>query len=127
MATDSKPTAPPKPEFSTGLTPGRLPGVDGRSWAARRYRELVHRMASDLGDDLPTAKQAIVCRAASLITWTEQAEAEFARSGELDIQTFTTATNTLRRLLSDIGLERQAKDITPTLQEWIARKQEAGT
>jgi len=117
MPETSKPKAPPKPEFSTGLTPGRLPGVDGRSWAARRYRELVANMADDLGDDLTVAKQAIVCRAAALVTWTEQAEAEFARTGKLDIQSFTTAVNSLRRLLADVGLERRARDLTPSLRE----------
>jgi len=129
MATDSKPKAPPKPNFSTrqGNGTALLSGVDGRSTMARRYRELVGSMSDDLGGDLPAAKQAIVNRAATLIAWAEQAESEFARTGEMDVQTFTTATNALRRLLADIGLERQSRDITPTLQEWIARKQEAGT
>lgn len=102
-----------------------LPGVDGRTGPARRYRELVYCMVDDLGGDLPTAKQAVVNRAASLIVWCEKQEADFALTGELDVATFTTATNTLRRLLADIGLDRKSKDITPTLHEYLAERETA--
>jgi len=122
MSTDSTAFAPPPPNFSSGMTPGRLPNVDGRTWAARRYRELVATMGDDLGGELTTAKCAVVCRAAALVTWCEQAEAEFANTGELDIAKFTTATNALRRLLADIGLERQARDLTPSLAEYVRQK-----
>ena len=115
----------PPIQQSSGLAPGQLPGVDGRTWAARRYRELVAHMASDLGGDLTAASTAIVCRAAALITWTEKAEAEFATTGQIDIQTFTTATNSLRRLLADIGLDRRELDVTPTLEQYLAAKRES--
>lgn len=126
MTTDRRLKAPPPREFSTKQGTGRsiLPGVDGRSTMARRYRELVTSMANDLGGDLPIAKQAVVNRAATLIVWAEQAEAEFANNGELDTQTYTTAINSLRRLLADLGLDRQAKDITPTLEQYIRRDAE---
>lgn len=124
MTGNSETKAPSKTAFSTrqGNGSALLPGVDGRSTMARRYRELVGTMTDDLGGDLPAAKQAIVNRAATLIAWAEQAEAEFARTGEMDVATFTTAVNSLRRLLSDIGLDRQAKDVTPTLSEYLASK-----
>ena len=125
MSKSSPAIAPAKPNFSTrqGNGSALLPGVDGRSTMARRYRELVGSMSDDLGGDLPAAKQAIVNRAATLIAWAEQAEAEFAKTGAMDVQTFTTATNALRRLLADIGLERQAKDVTPTLAEYLAKRE----
>ena len=123
MTTKSQPIAQTKVEFSAGITAGQLPGVDGRTLAARRYRELVSGIASDLGGDLSIAKQAIVCRAASLITWAEQAEADFAKSGKLDVATYTTAINSLRRLLADIGLDRQAKDV-PDLKDWLAAREQ---
>lgn len=111
----------PKAQAMTRIGTGQtlLPGVDMRTGPGRRYKELVYSMADDLGGDLPTAKQAIVNRAAALIVWAENAEANFALTGELDIQQFTAATNALRRLLSDIGLERTSKDITPTLSEYL--------
>ena len=122
MTTRSSTLVQTKPEFSTGITPGKLPNVDGRTWPARRYRELVANMSSDLGGEVSTCKAAIVCRAASLMTWCEQQEAEHANSGKLDIQVYTTAVNSLRRLLADLGLERVARDV-PDLQTWIARRE----
>lgn len=96
--------------------------MDGRSWTARRYRELVAGLATDLGGELTVAKTALVCRIASLIAWCEQTEAEHANTGKIDIATYTTATNTLRRLLADIGLERVAKDV-PNLSEWLRQRE----
>jgi hypothetical protein len=96
-----------------------LPGVDGRSAGARRYRELAGELARDLGGDPSGAQQAIIRRAATLSVWCEQAEADFANGKDLDIQAFTTATNALRRLLADLGLERKAKDITPDLATYV--------
>jgi hypothetical protein len=39
--------------------------------------------------------------------------------GVLDLAEFTTAANSLRRLLSDLGLERRARDITPSLSQYL--------
>ena len=122
MTTRSSTLVQAKPEFSTGITPGKLPNVDGRTWPARRYRELVACMSSDLGGELSTCKAAIICRAASLMTWCEQQEAEHANSGKLDIQVYTTAVNSLRRLLADLGLDRVAKDV-PDLQTWMKQRE----
>jgi hypothetical protein len=67
----------------------------------------------------------MVCRrAATLAVWCEQAEAEMAAGKDIDIGEFTTATNALRRLLQDIGLERKAKDITD-LHSYIRKGQAA--
>lgn len=45
-----------------------------------------------------------------------------ARGEDLDIAAFTTATNALRRLLADLGLERRAKDLTPSINGYMALK-----
>ena len=122
MTARSQTVAQTKVEFSAGIIAGQLPGVDGRTLPARRYRELVANMAADLGGDLTMAKQAIVCRAAALITWTEQTEADYAINGKMDISQYTTATNALRRLLADIGLERVARDV-PDLHDWLRQRE----
>lgn len=90
-----------------------LKDLDGRTAAAQRFRELVRDYSLDLGGDPSTAQEAIIHRAVSIQVWCEAEEAQYATTGKLDIGTFTTASNALRRLLSDIGLERQSKDITP--------------
>lgn len=111
----------PKPQAATRLgTQGTvLQGVDMRTHGGRRFKELcadlVHHLAGD-----PTAPQlAIIRRAAALAVWCERQETSQASGGDFDVQAFTTAANTLRRLLSDLGLERRMRDATPTLDQYL--------
>jgi hypothetical protein len=105
-----------------------LDGVDGRRTLARRYRDILAQLVSDLGGDPSEAQAIIARRAATLAVWCEQCETDMASGKPIDIGEFTTATNALRRLLSDLGLERRARDITPTLAEYInARSGKATT
>jgi uncharacterized protein YjiS (DUF1127 family) len=97
-----------------------LDGVDGRSALARRYRDILAQLISDMGGDPSEAQTIIARRAATLAVWCEQAEADLASGKDIDIGEFTTATNALRRLLSDIGLERRARDVTPDLKAYLA-------
>ncbi|MCK1450102.1 hypothetical protein IVB36_04060 [Bradyrhizobium sp. 35] len=99
-----------------------LEGVDGRSAPARRYRDVLAELISDIGGDPSGAQTAIARRASALCVVCEQAEAEMVAGGVLDLAEFTTAANSLRRLLSDLGLERRAKDITPSLSQYLASK-----
>jgi hypothetical protein len=93
--------------------------ADGRSAVARRYRDVLNELISDLGGDPSGAQSAIARRASALCVVCEQAEAEMVAGGVLDLAEFTTAANSLRRLLSDLGLERRARDITPSLSQYL--------
>lgn len=103
-----------------------LDNVDGRSARVRRYRDLMSELTSDMGGDPSGAQTAIIRRACTLIVTCEQAEAEMLAGGILDLGEFTTAANSLRRLLSDLGLERRAKDISPSLATYIEAKRTSG-
>ena len=112
---DSTPTARLKPEGRSRIANGSatfLPGTDGRSALARRWRDIASQLTADIGGDPSEAQSLIARRAATLGVWCEQCEAGLAGGGELDIIAFTTATNALRRLLADLGLERRARDVT---------------
>jgi hypothetical protein len=111
----------PSPKTRSRVSNGSavLDNVDGRSAVARRYRDVLSELISDLGGDPSGAQSAIARRAASLCVVCEQAEAEMLAGGILDLAEFTTAANSLRRLLSDLGLERRAKDITPSLSQYL--------
>lgn len=103
-----------------------LQGVDMRTHGGRRFKELCADLIDHLCDS-PTAPQlAIIRRAAALAVWCEQAEAEQAQGGDLDVGAYTTAANTMRRLLTDLGLDRKARDVTPTLQSYIAGRASNG-
>jgi hypothetical protein len=100
-----------------------LDGADGRSVLARRYRDIFAQLCADMGGDPSEAQAAIARRAATIAVWCEQAEAGLARGEKLDIGAFTTAANSLRRLLADLGLERRARDVTPPdLRSYLAQK-----
>jgi hypothetical protein len=125
LLADSPTIDAPKPQACSRVSNGSstfLDGVDGRSALARRYRDILGELIRDLGGDPSGAQAAIARRAAALCTWCEQAEAAMAGGGEINIAEFTTAANAMRRLLVDLGLERRARDVTPTLSQYLATK-----
>lgn len=101
--------------------------VDGRSAIARRYRDLVAEHSSDLGgaELLSEAQRQMIRRASSLACWCEAVESRLAEGEDIDIGTYTTATNALRRVLVDLGLERRARDVTPSLDQYTAMRQDS--
>lgn len=94
--------------------------IDGRSAIARRYRDLVAEFTSDIGGDPTEAQKQLIRRAASLSTWAEAQEVKLANGEDIEIGPLTTAANSLRRILQDIGLERRSRDVTPTLEGYMA-------
>lgn len=113
--------APPPPEFSTRRGTGAvvLAGVDGRSMMARRFREIVTGIESDLGGDITEAQKHLLARAATLAVWCEERESDLANGQDFDAVQYATISNALRRLLSDLGLHRVSKDVTPDLGDYI--------
>lgn len=99
-----------------------LAHIDGRSREARRFRDIYQAFVAHLGGEewITETRRHLAKRASALATWCEVEEAKLAMGGELDITAYTTSVNALRRLLVDLGLERVARDITPSLEEYIA-------
>ena len=81
-------------------------------------------VTSDLGglDQLSEGQRQIIRRIASMSVWCESEEAKMADGDEIDIDRFQRCANSLRRLCESLGLERRARDITPSLSEYIAQK-----
>jgi hypothetical protein len=116
------PTA--KSKLTNGTT---LPGVDGRSTWVRRLRDLMGLHLSDLGgeDAVSEAEKSIVRRAATLTVELERLELKFAKEGEAstaDLDLYQRTSNSLRRLLEAVGLERRMKDVTPNLATYLAQR-----
>ena len=110
-----------KPAARSRVSNGKdlfLDGVDGRSVIARRYRDILAQLTSDMRR--PFRGSSIIIRRATQLAG-EQAEAEAAGGKSLNIGEYATATNTLRRLLLDLGLERRMRDITPRIDAYLAR------
>jgi hypothetical protein len=104
---------------------GLLPSVDGRSVWARRLHDLIYLHTADLGgeDNCSEAEKALVRRASCLIVELEHLEMKFALAEdgaeEGQLKTYQMTVNTLRRTLESLGLKRRARDVTPTLAEYV--------
>ena len=101
-----------------------LPGVDGRSAIARRFRDIFNAIISDLGGstEVSEAQSQLCRRAAALSVACEQIEAELAAGNVVPLSGLITATNALRRVLDTLGLERRQRDITPTLDQYLSQR-----
>lgn len=106
--------------------------TDGRSMAARRFRDLYEEICADLGglDHLSEGQKQIARRAAMLSSECERMEAQAARGDAgFSIEIYAILCNCLGRMFGHIGLERRAKpvlDLKTYLAEFDRRKAEAG-
>jgi hypothetical protein len=96
-----------------------LAGLDHRSAWARRLRDLIGDHLADLGGPgaVTQAEKALVRRAAMLTLQLELLEQRFASNEggaahSEQLETYQRSTNSLRRTLESLGLERRAKDVT---------------
>jgi hypothetical protein len=110
-----------------------LPGVDGRSWYARRARDLGCLFVSDLGglEAASEAEKAIVRRASILCVELENLEVRFAKDGAAQpdaLDLYQRTSNSLRRLLESLGLRRRPRDVTPPpFSDYVRRHEEVAT
>jgi hypothetical protein len=100
-----------------------LPGVDGRSAWVRRCKDVIAAHLSDI-PDASVAERSLIRRAAVLTTELERLEVRFAleeHASAADLDLYVRASGNLRRLLQVLGLQRRAKTITPTLDQYLGR------
>ena len=100
-----------------------LPGVDGRSLIGRRYRDIAEAILADQGGDdrCSEGRRQLVRRFAAAAVLAEQMEADLANGAEISIERHALLVSSLVRLSGKLGLERRAKDITPTLSDYFRR------
>jgi hypothetical protein len=97
-----------------------LPGIDGRTPVARRYRDLCSAVVSDQGgtDRMSEARMQLVRRFAGLCVLSEDAEARMVNGESINIVELCQLTSTLTRVVQRLGINRVAKEITP-LSEYL--------
>lgn len=98
-----------------------LPGVDGRSMVARRYRDISFAIFADAGgvEQCSEARQQLIRRFAACSVIAETMEAELANGKPINIAEHSQLSSTLTRLATRIGIDRMARDVTPTLQDYL--------
>ncbi len=109
----------------TRVTNGKamfLDGVDGRTLAARRYRDLFNSFVSDTGG-MGVASEAqlqLARRCAAMCCQAELMEAEFIAGVDMDLDGYLRLVGTLSRALSRLGVERRPRDVDDlSLDEYI--------
>jgi hypothetical protein len=89
--------------------------ADGRGPWARRWRDVLAEIISDLGgyDGLSEGQRQLARRCATIAIACERMEGEAAQGAEIDLEVYGTLTDRLGRALQRLGLKRVPKDITP--------------
>ncbi len=97
--------------------------VDGRTESARRFRDVLAEIVSDLGgaDLLSEGQRQLARRAAMMSVEAERQEAEAVAGGKLDPDAFGALADRLGRVFNRLGLKRVPRDVTPTIAEIMAR------
>jgi hypothetical protein len=112
MSTDATPL---EQTFQASL--GRLMSysdLDARTVPLRKVQVLVRRLTRDLGSDLSTAQHALVVRAATLMALCEHSEVLLLTGQEVPLNDYLGAANTLKRLLSTLGIRRVPREVGPS-------------
>jgi len=111
-------TSQPKTKLST------LAELDHRTAAARRVRDTIGAVTADLGgpEAISTARQALIENAAVLGAVIEEMGAAWLSGQPVDLVLYSTLSNTRKRLLESVGLDFKAKDVTPSVSEYLAQK-----
>jgi len=100
--------------------------IDGRTAAARRFRDLTLSLAKEAGgmESLSEGQRALVRSAASLMLRLEQQQAAMAKGEVVDPDLLIRLNSEARRALG--MLERRAPEPkTPTLADYLAQRRGA--
>jgi hypothetical protein len=121
---DNAPTGPRSPYLRSRVSQGLdlLPSVDGRSMAARVFKDTYLAMVAHCGgeDGIPETLRLMCRRAAAIEAELINLEARFAlaraegeQPTQTDLDLYSRLVNTLRRVCEVLGWRRTARDVTP--------------
>jgi hypothetical protein len=81
-------------------------------------------MVADLGGEAncTRAQKELIARAAMLSVLAADIEARYLAGEEFALDEYAKIVNASNRVLNSIGLERRAKNVTPSLDEYAERK-----
>lgn len=98
-----------------------LAGIDQRLSIARRYRDLISQIVTDLGgsDRCSETKMQLIRRFASGACLAEGLEARLLNGERVSVSEYAALSSTLVRLAQRIGLARHAKLIPSTLRDYL--------
>ena len=101
-----------------------LPGIDGRSPTARRYKDICAALVADSGgvDRCSEARLQLIRRFSAACVMAEEVEAALVNGEEISIAEHSLLSSTLVRLAQRIGISRMPKNITPHLHDYLEQR-----
>jgi len=122
-------TTPPVPSrHRSAVTNGKRLHVvqPGDTAWARRFRDVLAEITNDLGgpDLLSEGQRQLIRRATTISIMCEKLEGDAAAGEPINLELYGRLTDRLGRALQRLGLERRARDVEPTLTEYLAQFRE---
>src|SRR6516164_6926411 len=115
LSADSAPSVARKSRGRSRVTNGSTAFVeaDGRGPWARRWRDVLAEITSDLGgaDLLSEGQRQLARRAATISIACERMEGKAAVGNEIDLEEYGRLTDRLGRAFHRLGLERRARTV----------------
>src|SRR4029078_4348097 len=101
-----------------------LPGLYARSATARRFRDLVNAFVADMGglERCSEVRLGLVRRLAATTVQAEMLDGRIVKGKPIDIATLCTLASTTVRLSQRLGLERRARNVTPSVGQYLAAR-----
>jgi hypothetical protein len=115
-----------KPTARSRVSNGKdlLPGIDGRSPTARRYRDIVAAVVADQGGEgrVSEAKLSLIRRFSAACVLAEAMEAKLVNGEPIDIAEHSLLASTLVRIAQRIGINRIPKNVTPSIADYLEQQ-----
>ena len=104
-----------------------LPDTDGRLRIARRFRDIAGAILVDQGgaELCSESRRQLIRRFSAACVLAEDLEGRLARGEEIDVERHALLCSTLTRLAQRIGIDRRAKNIAPSLSEYLTPQEAA--
>jgi hypothetical protein len=104
-----------------------LRGIDARTAASRRFRDLCEGFAADFSTPPGAREQALIKQAAAVTVQAEAVQAAIVRGEEIDLEQLTRLTNVQTRTLRELGIRKRGSEPRmPTLREHLAKRAAEG-
>jgi hypothetical protein len=104
--------------------PLTLDALDQRTRPFRRYQAISGAVLGDLGGEENTSEieRQLISRFAVLALTLEGMEAAALAGDQIDLDLFARGAGHLRRIGETLGLKRRPRDVTPSLESYLASK-----
>jgi len=88
----------------SGLTSSDDDGLDGRTNAAKHYRNAVQALTVEVGNNPSPTQTMLIKRAAALSVWSEECERRYLNGDEIAATPMLDAASELRQLFQQLGI-----------------------